>query len=101
MLKVPFRGLIAFCLLMFSISSFAVIATLGSCNYKYIRGWGNSVYVGIYKSSVSEDRFTRTFKSYCPKAVRIQVTGNSSVKKKNPRPQRDRSARNLGGVAGD
>ena len=100
MLKVLFRGLIAFCLLMFSTSSFSVIATLESCNYKYIRGWGNSVYVGIYKSSVSEDRFTRTFKSYCPNAVRIQIRENSSVKKK-PRPQRDRSARNLGGVASD
>ena len=69
--KEVFRNLIAGALLTLSSQSFAVVAFLESCNYKYIRGWGNSVYVGVYKSSVSEDRFTRTFKSYCPKYIKI------------------------------
>ena len=55
MLNKTFRNLITVLLLVFSSHSFAVIAFLESCNFKYIRGWGNSVYVGVYKSSVSED----------------------------------------------
>ena len=71
MVKKIFRNLIAVFLFVFSSNSSAVVAFLESCTFKYIRGWGNSVYVGVYKSSVSEDRFTRTFKSYCPKIIKV------------------------------
>ncbi len=71
MSKKTFRNLITGSLFVFSSHSFAVIAFLESCNFKYIRGWGNSVYVGVYKSSVTEDRFTRTFKSYCPEIIKV------------------------------
>ena len=71
MVKKLFRDSIAVFLLVFSSNSAAVIALIESCTFKYIRGWGNSVYVGVYKSSVSEDRFTRTFKSYCPKIIKV------------------------------
>ena len=71
MVKKIFRNLISVFLFVFSSHSFAVIAFLESCNFKYIRGWGNSVYVGVYKSAVNEDRFTRTFKSYCPEAIKV------------------------------
>ena len=71
MLKKTFRKFITGSLLVFSSNSSAGIALLESCNFKYIRGWGNSVYVGVYKSSVSEDRFTRTFKSYCPETIKV------------------------------
>ena len=71
MMKKILRNLIAVFLFAFSSNSSAVIAYLESCKFKYIRGWGNSVYVGVYKSSESEDRFTRTFKSYCPKVIKV------------------------------
>ena len=65
------RNFIAVFLFVFSSNSYAVVAFLESCTFKYIRGWGNSVYVGVYKSSESEDRFTRTFKSYCPEIIKV------------------------------
>ena len=71
MVKKILRNSIAFFLFAFSSNSSAVLAFLESCKFKYIRGWGNSVYVGVYKSSESEDRFTRTFKSYCPEVIKI------------------------------
>ena len=71
MLKKTFRNVITGLLFVFSSHSFALVAFLESCNFKYIRGWGNSVYVGVYKSAVNEDRFTRTFKSYCPEAIKV------------------------------
>ena len=71
MVKKIFRNLIAVLLFVFSSNSSAVAAFLESCTFKYIRGWGNSVYVGVYKSSASEDRFTRTFKSYCPETIKV------------------------------
>ena len=71
MQKKLFKNLIAGVFLVFSSQSFALVAFLESCSYKYIRGWGNSVYVGVYKSSISEDRYTRTFKSFCPKYIKV------------------------------
>ena len=71
MVKKILRNILAVFLIVFSSNSSAVLAFLESCKFKYIRGWGNSVYVGVYKSSVSEDRFTRTFKSYCPEVIKV------------------------------
>ena len=71
MVKKMCRNLTAVFLFVFSSNSSAVLASLESCKFKYIRGWGNSVYVGVYRSSESEERFTRTFKSYCPEFIKV------------------------------
>ena len=53
----------------FSSNSYATLAFLQSCEYKWIPEYGKNYYVGIYKSSISNNKFTKLFDSYCPQTI--------------------------------
>lgn len=44
----------------------AAYYSLVSCDFKYVPEYSKSVYIGVYKSSLSGNTFTKTFNSYCP-----------------------------------
>jgi hypothetical protein len=60
--------LVGFVLVLASMNASAAYYTLVSCEYKYVPEYGQSVYVGLYKSSYG-NYFTRTFNSYCPASI--------------------------------
>ena len=55
----------------FSSNSYAAIGFLESCKYKWIPEYSKSYWVGIYKSSMSNNKFTRLFDNYCPSTIEI------------------------------